>query len=271
MVGCNFNMRGEAHARAHARSATCRILRRYGAESGAPAREYNTLRKVTLVQHSPLFTNIPPADCREIVSAARESEFSRRDTIFLEGDPIRHVTLLTSGCAKVIKLGQSGTEVILRLAGPGDVVELTGLPAAGRHCSMAQALSASTALIWEAGAFQALADRFPALRRNILRVVAQHLEELEDRYREISTEKVATRLSRQLLRLFNQLGRRVNGNGTLKINLSREEFAQLTGTTLFTVSRLLSEWKERGVLTAGREKVYVHNIQALREFVENSI
>jgi CRP-like cAMP-binding protein len=224
---------------------------------------------VTLVRHSPLFANIPPADCREIVSLASEREFSRRDIIFLEGDPIRHVTLLTFGSAKVMRLGQNGTEVILRIAGPGDVVELTGLSSHGRHGSMAQALSASIALIWEAGTFQNLAERSPALRRNMLEVVAQRLQELEDRYREISTEKVATRLSHQLLRLFNQLGRRVDGNGTLKINLSREELAQLTGTTLFTVSRLLSNWNERGVLTAGRECVYVHNIQALREFAEN--
>jgi CRP/FNR family transcriptional regulator, nitrogen oxide reductase regulator len=232
------------------------------------ARECDTLRKVTLVQHSPLFANISPTDCREIVSAARESEFSRRVTIFLEGDPISHVVLLTSGSVKVVGLGQNGTEVILRLAGPGDVLEITGLPAQCRHCSMAQALTASTALIWEASAFEALAERFPALRSNIIKVAAQRLQELEERYREISTETVATRLSHQLLRLFNQLGRHANGNGTLEINLSREELAQMTGTTLFTVSRLLSEWKERGVLTAGRECVSVHNIKALREFAE---
>ena len=72
----------------------------------ASARECNTLRKVTSVQHSPLFANVSPADCREIVSAARESEFPRRDTIFLEGDPIRQVVLLTSGSVKVMLLGQ---------------------------------------------------------------------------------------------------------------------------------------------------------------------
>ena len=232
-------------------------------------RECNTLRKVILIRHSPLFANIPPAECREIVSLASEREFSRGDIIFLEGDPIRQVTLLTFGSAKVVRLGQNGTEVILRLAGPGDVVELTGLSTHGRHCSMAQALSASIALIWEASTFQTLAERSPALRRNMLEIVAQRLQELEDRYREISTEKVATRLSHQLLRLFNQIGHPVNGNGKLKINLSREELAQLTGTTLFTVSRLLSKWNERGVLTAGRQCVYVHDIQALHEFAEN--
>lgn len=237
--------------------------------AAAAARECNTCRKVRLVQESPLFADIPPADCREIVSTARESEFSRHGTIFMEGDPIRHVTLLTSGSAKVTKLGPNATRVILRLAGPGDVVEVTGLPAEGRHCSMAQALNASAAMIWEASAFQALVDRVPALRRNITKFAGQRLQELEARYREISTETVAKRLGHQLLRLFNQLGRRVNGNIALEINLSRAELAQMAGTTLWTVSRLLSEWKERGVLTAGREGISVHNIQALREFAQN--
>ena len=234
----------------------------------ASRRDCDTLRKVGLVQHSPLFANIPAADCQEIVSAASKSEFSRRDIIFLEGDPIRHVILLTSGSAKIIKVGQNGTEVILRIAGPGDLVEVTGLPEEGRHRSMAQALNASTALIWEPSAFQALAERLPALRRNILNLVAERLQELEERYREISTEKVATRLSHQLLRLFYQLGRRVNGNGTLKINLSREELAQLTGTTLFTVSRLLSDWNQRGIVSTRREAVSVHDFQALEQLGE---
>lgn len=241
-----------------------------GSGKAASARECKTLRNATLVQHFPLFANISPADCREIVSAARECEFSRRDTIFLQGDPIRQVILLTSGSAKIMQLGQNGAEVILRLAGPGDVVEIAGRPAERHHSSMV-ALSACTALIWEARAFQALVERFPGLWGNILKATTQCLQELEERYREISTEKVATRLGLQLLRLFNQVGRRVNGHGTLKVNLSREELAQLTGTTFFTVSRLLCAWSERGLLTAGREWVSVHSIRALREFAENGM
>jgi CRP/FNR family transcriptional regulator, nitrogen oxide reductase regulator len=72
-------------------------------------------------------------------------------------------------------------------------------------------------------------------------------------------------LSHQLIRLLNQLGR-VNGGG--EIRLSREELAQLTGTTLFTVSRLLSEWNQRGIVSTRREAVSVNNFQALAELGE---
>jgi len=79
--------------------------------------------------------------------------------------------------------------------------------------------------------------------------------------------RVAVRLSHQLVRLLNQVGRRVNG--AIEIRLSREELAQLTGTTLFTVSRLLSDWNDRGIVSTRRESVSVRNFQALARLAES--
>lgn len=219
-----------------------------------------------LVRQSPLFAEIPATEYREIASAAHEKHFARRETMFLEGDSVRRVVLLTSGSAKIVQLGQSGTEVILGVRGPGEVVGTVGLRPQDRHCSTALALAPSTALVWDSAAFEALSQRSAQLRRNITRILCQQLHELEERYREISTERVSVRLSHQLVRLLNQLGRRVNGR--LEIRLSREELAQLTGTTLFTVSRLLSDWNQRGIVSTRREAVSVHDFQALSELGE---
>ena len=197
---------------------------------------------------------------------AHEATFSRRETIFLECDPIHNIILLTSGSAKLTQFARNGSEVILRLTGPGEIVGLAGLYSRDRYCSMAQTLSASTALVWSAGQFETLSERFPALRRNIARMFWDRLREMEERYCEVSTERVAARLSHQLLRLFDQVGRRVNGS--IQINLSREELAQLTGTTLFTVSRLLSDWDQQGMITTGHKTVSVQDVSALRQLAE---
>jgi CRP/FNR family transcriptional regulator, nitrogen oxide reductase regulator len=223
--------------------------------------ESETTRREALVRPSPLFSDIPASERREIASSAHEKHFARRQSIFLEGDPVRRVVLLTSGSAKIVQLGQSGAEVILGVRGPGEVVGTVGLRPQDRHCSAAQALGASTALVWDAAVFETLSQRSVQLRRNITNILCQQLHELEERYREISTEKVSVRLSHQLIRLQNQLGR----FGGLEIRLSREELAQLTGTTLFTVSRLLSEWNQRGIVSTRREAVSVNNFQALVE------
>ena len=214
-----------------------------------------------LVQHLPLFSNIPPGGCREIVSAARKAVYKRRETIHLAGDPMRRIVLLTSGCVKIMQIGHNGDEVILRLNGPGEAFGMGGSNTQTRHSSSAQALVASTALVWEIGSFESLAERFPVLRRNTAYILCKRLEELEERFREVSTEKVAARLSREIVRLLDQVGCRVNG--AVQINLSREELAQLIGTTLFTVSRLLSDWDEQGIVSARRESVIVKNLEAL--------
>jgi CRP/FNR family transcriptional regulator, nitrogen oxide reductase regulator len=219
--------------------------------------------RIALVQRYALFCDISATECASILASAHERHFSRHQIIFLAGDPIRQTLLLTSGNVKVTQAGQNGCEVILRLNGAGESVGPLGMSTRGEHCASAHALETCTALAWDASAFEALAERHPVLRRNMIRILETHLQEMDARFREISTEKVSPRLSSQIVRLLNQVGKRNNGH--IEISLSREELAQLTGTTLFTVSRLLCQWEVRGIVSARREAVLVRNIQALIE------
>jgi CRP/FNR family transcriptional regulator, nitrogen oxide reductase regulator len=219
--------------------------------------------KFAFVQRLRFFSDISPADCRTIVSTAREKRFSRRETIFFEGDPVREVVLLLSGCVKITQLGFAGAEVILRLSGVGDIVSGFRQPGANcGHCSTAQAIRPSTALVWQAATFDKLLDRFPAFQRNTVRALEERLQELEQRFREVSTDKVGARLSSELIRLSNHLGR---ASGNAEIGLSRSELAQLTGTTQFTVSRLLTRWQTLGIVSTRREAVQVHDFAALAQ------
>ncbi len=224
-------------------------------------------QKASLVQGFPLFSGVSPADCTSMVSNARVKHFSRRETLFAEGDPVRQIWLLLSGCVKVTQLGLSGNEVILRLNGPGEIVGAFGLCKQCDHCSTAQTTQPSTALVWEAADFESNLNRFSVLRRNVARVLEERLKELEQRFREVSTEKVAPRLSSELVRLSKQVGRHIGGH--VEISLSRADLAQLTGTTLFTVSRLLCQWKSLGIVSARREAVLVHNVEALTELAQS--
>jgi len=209
-----------------------------------------------------LFSGILPADYTRIAAAARVREFERGEVLFLEGDSVQQVLLLTSGLVKLNKLGMSGTEVILRLGVAGDVLGALGLFSAGSHCTTAQAFRQCRALVWDAAAFKALMERFPVLHQNMARILAGYLLELEERFREVATEKVGPRVARQVLRLMEQIGQPLDG--AVEIGLSREELAQMTGTTLFTVSRLLSAWESRGMVRPRREAVTIYDVQSLR-------
>jgi len=127
----------------------------------------------------------------------------------------------------------------------------------------------SRGLIWENSKLQELLDRHPRLRVNITHLLASRLQELEERFREIATEKVARRLALVLLRLAKQIGKS-SGEGT-QISLSREELAQMTGTTLFTISRVLSRWAEEGLVIPKREAVVIIDAAGLETAGEDLI
>jgi len=231
---------------------------------GLFGRDRIATHKPALIREFSLFSNVAARECEEIIGAARRRELARGQTIHIEGDPVQQVVLLTSGSAKIVQFGQNGSAVILRLCGPGELVGTLGLSTHGRHCATAQALRPSEALVWDTSTFESLSHRFPTLRMNTALILGRQLRDMENRFREISTERVAARLSRQIVRLMNQVGHH-HENSAVEISISREELAQLIGTTLFTVSRLLSDWDKRGIVKTRREAVLVHDLKALED------
>jgi CRP-like cAMP-binding protein len=113
----------------------------------------------------------------------------------------------------------------------------------------------TTALVWDYAVFQSIMRENPQVGRNTSLVLASRLNELEERFREVATEKVARRIALALLRLLKHIGKTVHGG--VEVSLSREELAQMTGTTLFTTSRVLSKWGEMGFVLPRRESVLV--------------
>jgi CRP-like cAMP-binding protein len=110
-------------------------------------------------------------------------------------------------------------------------------------------------------------EYLPALRQNLIQSTHGYLRELEERFRELATERVAPRVARQLIRLQEQVGS--PGKGEVEIGLSREGLAQMTGTTLYTVSRLLSAWEAHGFVNSRRESVTVSDVRSLRKVFED--
>jgi CRP-like cAMP-binding protein len=125
------------------------------------------------------------------------------------------------------------------------------------------AITDTTAFEWPGSVMASLMERYPKLALNAVRFVAARLHELQDQYRQLATEKVERRIARALLRLVRQSGTRTESGVLIDLPLSREDIAQMTGTTLFTVSRVLSRWEADGILETGRQRIVVRAPHAL--------
>lgn len=226
------------------------------------------LRRLASIEQAPLFRGASNDDKKAMAACARDWRAARKETFIREGQPAEDSFILCTGRVKLTQLSAEGEEFIVRLVGPGEHFGGLGLPPGSPHAETAEALETSDALVWERRTLEALMDRSPFVQRNAMRIVAQRLRSAEERCREIATEKVPQRLSRTLCRLVGQVGR--PSEGGVLVALTREELAQMTGTTLFTVSRLFSQWEERGVIRPRREGVLIDDAAGLVRIAEES-
>ncbi len=231
----------------------------------APQHRHDRHSDRTWLERIPFFRGMSAEQWAELTSHAKERQLARRQNLFSEGEVIREVSLLCSGRVKITQLSPGGLEVILNVNGPGEIIG--GLEAApgSVHHSSASALEPSHVLTWTTELFENFAERIPLLRRNAVSLLSHRLRTIEERFRELATEQVAVRVARMLLRLLEQ----IEAEAPVCIRVSREELAQMTGTTLFTVSRLLSLWERDGIVGAGRQAVHVRSLHGLRGIAES--
>lgn len=206
-----------------------------------------------LLRSSELFASLSSSECYEIFERARPRNFERTEMLFMQGQPFRHLILVESGCVKLTRLCPNGSEVILGLRGPNEAMDLPAGPSFGTHTYAAQALIPCRTLIWEWSLMERLMATVPNFSRNVCCILTRQLHELQGSYHELSTESVARRVACALLRMAKQFGT-PTARGT-EILVSRQELAQMTGTTLFTVSRLISKWGRLGLILPRREAV----------------
>jgi CRP-like cAMP-binding protein len=218
--------------------------------------------EATMVEKPRLFSGVSTADYAGICRVARARDFARGEMLYFEDNAVEQLYLLTSGSVKVTKLSPGGENVILRLTVAGDVLGAGCLFSTGTHCGSAEVLRSCRTLVWQVSAFKELVVQFPILHQNMVGILGDHLREIEDRFHEVATGRVGSRVALQLLRLLKTMGRPVQAG--IEICLSREELAQMTVTTLFTVSRLLSAWEARGVVRPRREAVAICDVNSLR-------
>lgn len=139
---------------------------------------------------------------------------------------------------------------------------------AAHYPATALAVDDSVVLIWPTAAWPRLVERFPALAANTLQTIGTRLQESHTRILEMSTQQVEHRVAHALLRLAKQSGRKVDRGIEIDFPISRQDIAQMTGTTLHTVSRILSGWESQGLVESGRQRIILrepHKIVVLAE------
>lgn len=220
------------------------------------------LRRVTV------FREAPAEDLRLIAGGAIPRSIEEGEFFFFQGDPARYLYILTQGRAKLTQASAAGQQVSLRVIQEWDMFGALGaVNEASKYPANAQAIEPSTALAIESGLLNRMIQSRPYLSIGLMELMTGYIQEMQARYRELATEKVGRRIARAVLRLASQMGEK-NPDGFIELTFSRQELAEISGTTLFSVSRIMAEWERAGLVEAGRERVVIRNPHGLVKVAE---
>ncbi len=188
---------------------------------------------------------------------------------FMQGDPASAIFVLAEGRVRLGQITPEGQQVLLRLITPWTPFGAVALADDETYPVTAEAAEASLAYSWSKEKMMTLVTEIPILAMNALKLMAGHVQEFQERYRELATLRVERRLAGTLLRLAAQTGMKTEQGVLINLPLTRQELAEMTGTTLFTVSRILSQWEAKGLVISGREKVIISNPHGLVKIAED--
>ncbi|MEW6502813.1 MAG: Crp/Fnr family transcriptional regulator [Chloroflexota bacterium] len=223
---------------------------------------------VSRVEEITLFKNISPGDIHLILQSAHQKRMDAEEFFFLQDDPAEAFYILTSGKVRLTQYTADGQQLLLRIIVPVTPFGAVALADHERYPVSAQAMESCTAVVWSKSAIQQLLIRFPQLAMNAVKILAEHVQEFQQRFTEIATQRVERRLARMILRLAHQTGVKTPRGVEVNLPLSRQDLAEMVGTTLYTVSRILSQWESQGLIHAGREKMiilYPHGLVKIAE------
>lgn len=226
-------------------------------------------RDAEVIAQSALFRGLPADVLAQGTASARRIALRSGQHLFRQDDKADAVYLVLTGRARVLQASADGQSVALRVVGPGELLGLVAALGADRYPVGAQAQGACAAARWFGADLWALLEKSPAMATAALRMALSRLREMQEQFRELATERVEQRIARALVRLVRQAGRRVDEGVRIDMPLTRQDLAEMTGTTLFTVSRTLTAWAERGVLESKRSQVTILRPHALVSLAED--
>ncbi len=212
---------------------------------------------------TPVFRKLSPQDRATVAGAASLKRYVKGDTIFEQDAPSDAFYTIASGRVKIFKMLASGKDLILEIFGAGDPLGAVAVYDGRPFPASAVALEDTTCVAIPRAVFFRLLEEHPSLVRGLLLGMTVRLVELTNRLAQLSGTRIEPRFARLFLKLSGEIGRPERGGTFIPLVLSRQELADMTGTTIETAIRIMSRWGKDGTVRTEKEGFMLLDREAL--------
>ncbi len=217
------------------------------------------------LRHSAIFQCLSVDDRQRLTAVTLVRDYEKGDVLFHEGDESAYLFTVVAGHVKVVKRTARGSDFILEIFGPGDPVGAVAVYESRPYPATAIAIESATALMTPRQAFFTLLDTRPTLVRGLLVGMTRRLVTLTNRLTEVSGARVEARMARVFLKMSDDLGEAREGGLFIKLALSRQELADMLGTTIETAIRIMSRWGKESIVRTDPDGFLVMRRTALED------
>jgi CRP-like cAMP-binding protein len=216
-----------------------------------------------LLAATPVFKKLAPADRRTVAKAATLKRYEKGQVIFEEDSPSDAFYTIVSGRVKIFKMLPTGKDVILEVFGKGDPLGAIAVYDGRPFPASAVALEDTVCIVIPRPIFFRLLEEHPSLVRGLMLGFTVRLVEMANRLAQLSGSRIEPRFARLFLKLAKEMGKPERGGTFLPLALSRQELADMTGTTIETAIRIMSRWGKEEVVRTEKDGFVILDRQAL--------
>ena len=206
-----------------------------------------------LLAKTPVFRKLSPQDRHTVAQAASVRQYEKGQTIFEQDAPSDAFYTIASGRVKIFKMLPTGKDLILEVFGPGDPLGAVAAYDGRPFPASAVALQDTSCVVIPRPVFFRLLEEHPSLVRGLMLGMTVRLVELTNRLAELSGTRIEHRFARLFLKLATEMGRQERGGTLIPLALSRQELADMNGTTIETAIRIMSRWGKDEVVRTEKD------------------
>ena len=226
-------------------------------------------RVLHAVRATPLFRGLSADDQKRIAALASLTTYERGDFLWRAGDPAEHLTIIVKGRVKIVTHGDAG-DTILELFEEGEPVGAIAVYNYMPYPASAICMEEVALLSVPRRDYFELLDRNPDFARAIIRELTKLVVSMARKLQEMRGQKVDARIAQLFLTLAERLGTEGRGGIEIPIHLTRQEIADLVGTTVESAIRVLSRWGRERIVISGENRFTIPSRERLREIAEGA-
>jgi CRP-like cAMP-binding protein len=213
--------------------------------------------RLQLLGHCPLFTGLTAPDVAAVSELFREHGFNEGEAVYTAGYPAQRLYVVATGKVKLERTTESGRNILFDILTPGEFFGSLALLGDATYHESATAQTACCVLHITADAFQTILRRYPPVALAALELVAARLRSAHEDKAHRSIRSAESRIASLLLKLGEKLGEPQQGMLLIQMPLSRQDMADMAGTSLETASRVTSRFRKDGIVQSGRRWVAI--------------